>query len=221
MPVKKRKLEEKVLGESLLTSNPGTPQDFPWVGLCKQSDKQSILDHKYLCSDIMNTVQNLLQSQFPDINGLQETNLAPVKSNGKWVSNKGFLAQDAPSVQIHHNGTDHWVVSLQTSSKEIYFLDSMGLKVNTSLEYQLSEIYGQNKKNLSVKIPEVQKQEGCSDCGLFAIAFALEFCLTGFKGGTHIKFEQKYMRDHLIQCLEKGHFSQFPKKTIGRAPPLY
>jgi hypothetical protein len=39
--------------------------------------------------------------QFPDINGFQETTLAPVKSNGKWVSHNGFFPQDPPSVQIH------------------------------------------------------------------------------------------------------------------------
>jgi hypothetical protein len=41
------------------------------------------------------------------------------------------------------------------------------------------------------------------DCRLFSLANAVEFCQSGFKGGTHIKFEQKYMREHLVHCLEK------------------
>jgi hypothetical protein len=38
------------------------------------------------------------------------------------------------------------------------------------------------------------------------LANAVEFCQSGFKGGTRIKFEQKYMRGHLVHCLEKGNF---------------
>ena len=36
--------------------------------------------------------------------------------------------------------------------------------------------------------------------------------------GTHINYDEKYMRDHLIYCLERGFFSQFPKNRIGRVP---
>jgi hypothetical protein len=50
------------------------------------------------------------------------------------------------------------------------------------------------------------------------LANAVEFCQSGFKGGTHIKFEQKYMREHLVHCLEKGNFSAFPKNHVGFAP---
>jgi hypothetical protein len=25
-----------------------------------------------------------------------------------------------------------------------------------------------------------------------------------------------YMREHLVQCIEKGHFLQFPKSVIGK-----
>jgi hypothetical protein len=46
----------------------------------------------------------------------------------------------------------------------------------------------------------------------------VEFCQSGFKGGTHIKFEQKYMREHIVHCLEKGNFSAFPKNHVEFAP---
>ena len=51
---------------------------------------------------------------------------------------------------------------------------------------------------------------------MFAIAFAVEFCLTTYSGGLHVEFEQKYMRSHLIACLEKGEFSAFPKSKISK-----
>jgi hypothetical protein len=68
---------------------------------------------------------------------------------------------------------------IQIENGDIYFLDSLGLKINTSLEFQLCKIYGQNKNRILIKIPEVQKQENRIDCGLFAIANAVEFCNNG------------------------------------------
>jgi Ulp1 family protease len=53
-------------------------------------------------------------------------------------------------------------------------------------------------------MPEIHKQTNYIDCGLYAIANAVEYFLTGYTGGLHIKFDQKYMRDHLISCLEKN-----------------
>jgi hypothetical protein len=73
------------------------------------------------------------------------------------------------------------------------------------------------KQNL-IKLPETQKQDNSIDCGLFSLANAVEFCQSGFKGGTHIKFEQKYMREHLIHCVEKGDFSAFPENHVGFVP---
>ena len=107
-------------------------------------------------------------------------------------------------------------MSIQRENGDIYFLDSLGLKINTTLEFQLCKIYGQNKNRILIKIPEVQKQENRIDCGLFAIANAVEFCNNGFKGGTHINYDEKYMRDHLIYCLERGFISQFPKIVLAR-----
>ena len=50
-------------------------------------------------------------------------------------------------------------------------------------------------KKMLIKLPETQKQDNSIDCGLFSLANAVEF-----KGGTHIKFEQKYMKEHLVHC---------------------
>ncbi|CAG2188432.1 unnamed protein product [Mytilus edulis] len=200
------------------TKKTKTLSNLPWIGYCSQQHKQNILNNKYLCSDIIISTQNLLKFEFPEINGFQETTLAPVKVNGKWVSETGFQSQESPSVQIHHNGNAHWVLSLQTRDGNIYLLDSLSLNLTTSLEYQLTQIYGKDKKKLIIRIPDVQKQQNSIDCGLFAIANALEFCQTGFKGGTHITYEQKYMREHLIHCLENGKFTHFPKNYFGKTP---
>ena len=46
---------------------------------------------------------------------------------------------------------------------------------------------------------------------IYAIANAVEYSLTGYTGGLHIKFDQKYMIYHLISCLEKNQCRPFPK----------
>jgi hypothetical protein len=64
-------------------------------------------------------------------------------------------------------------------------------------------LFPERKKKL-IKLPEPQKQDNNIDCGLFSLANAVEFCQSGFKGGTRIKFEQKYMRGHLVLTFFKS-----------------
>ena len=53
-----------------------------------------------------------------------------------------------------------------------------------------------------------QNQVGGSDCGLFAIAFAVLICL-GMNPSKFI-YDQENMRRHLIECIENQKFSNFP-----------
>ena len=66
-------------------------------------------------------------------------------------------------------------------------------------------------------IPHVQQQKGDSNCGVFAIAFALHAILGDDM--TNIHFDQTVMRSHLLHCLQTKHFDRFPtvpkpKKSI-------
>ena len=54
----------------------------------------------------------------------------------------------------------------------------------------------------------VQNQVGCSDCGLFAIAFAVPICL-GMNPSKFI-YDQEKMRRNLSECLENKKNSNFP-----------
>jgi hypothetical protein len=47
------------------------------------------------------------------------------------------------------------VTSIQIDKTNIYLLDSLSLKLSTSLEMQLAQIYGQKRKNISIKIPDI------------------------------------------------------------------
>ena len=182
LPVKKHKIETVTVENNEIEKQNNDFQQ-QWIGYCKIQHKHEIICIEYLFSDVIITAQNLLTIQFPDINGFQETTLAPVKSNGKWVSHNGFLPQDPPSVQIHHNGNQHWVLSIQLSNGEIYLLDSLALNITTSLEYLLTQIYGQNcKKKLLIKLPETQKQDN-SRLWIIFFGQCSRIFQSGFKGG--------------------------------------
>ena len=93
-------------------------------------------------------------------------------------------------------------------------MDSLGMfmKMNVDSILQIAKIYqpATGASVLELHKLSVQQQHGTLDCGLFAIAFAVEVCL-----GNNVEvvsFKQKKMRSHLIDCLNKGIMSPFPKK---------
>ena len=66
-------------------------------------------------------------------------------------------------------------------------------------------------KIISIKILDIQQQDNSIDCGLFAIANMVEFCTNKYIGNLNLQFNTKYLREHLIFCLEQGHFRPFPR----------
>ena len=61
---------------------------------------------------------------------------------------------------------------------------------------------------------DVQMQQGCDDCGLFAIAFAT-LLARGEQPGSFF-YEQTVMRKHLIESLEKQNITAIPVQKIRR-----
>ena len=56
--------------------------------------------------------------------------------------------------------------------------------------------------------PHFQRQSGCDDCGLFAIASVYELCQG--EDPTILKFNQFQMRSHLLSCYFNEYISAFP-----------
>lgn len=172
----------------------------------------------------MFAVNTILRRQFPNINGIQDTKNTPffVEEKHLWNTSKHFKPQISPSVQIHFDGINHWTTSFSTTkdSEFVYYIDSLGANVKdlrNNVKIQLSQIYKSSSTVLQVKIPRVQQQPNSYDCGLFAIANAVEFCLAPDSFNTRVNFEVSKMRQHLIECLEKGVISRFPvEKATGR-----
>ena len=92
-------------------------------------------------------------------------------------------------------------------------------RIMDNTELQLSKIYSPCNTcpmwtSLQVEVVPVQQQEGINECGLFAIAFAMEECL-GRKSES-AEFDQLLMREHnMTKCLKEEYFTPFPKVTRG------
>ena len=94
-----------------------------------------------------------------------------------------------------------------------------GKTLTTSVEIQMSLIYGKGKTVVPVKILKVQ-QQNLIDYGVFAIAFMVEFCFNNFIGRDNVNFDTYTMHDHLIKCIESQQFSPFPKTKPTRTKVL-
>jgi hypothetical protein len=62
-----------------------------------------------------------------------------------------------------------------------------------------------------------QRQNGTSDCCLFALAFATALCCD--KNPSIVKFNQKQMKCHLKDSLENGVISKFPSTPQRQTAP--
>ena len=83
-----------------------------------------------------------------------------------------------PFVQIHHTEY-HWVTSACLPDSKIILMDSAyANSFSDSLKIQLTQLYQRkNDTPLKIYVAKVQQQKkGSGDCGVFAIASAVEFC---------------------------------------------
>ena len=182
------------------------------------ADKEILENNLWLNDKHMSATLKILREQF-NINGLQDTTKIPFyqETSQSWNTENRFLPQSAPSVQIHFDGNNHWATSIQSAKEPdtVYYVDSLGDNIKHlkfSVQIQLSQIYHNNRDVLNVKIPRCQQQPNGNDCGLFAIANAVEFCFNTGNVNFNYAFKVDDLRSHLADCLENGKFTKFPKQ---------
>ena len=99
-------------------------------------------------------------------------------------------------------------------------LDSMSLflTLNNTTVLQICQIYRvpDCNKELEIVNVSVQQQKGGSDCGVFAVAYAVDVCLG--KNPQYSVFDQTKMRPHLFECLSQGVLKPFPKGSSESLP---
>ena len=158
--------------------------------------------------DIVNACQQLLSRQFSSLRGLQSVNL------GRTLA---FNIERGEFVQILHTGQGHWVTisTIGCTTGEVNVFDSLPPAPTTDLLNQIAAILCTPKDTIKVKYIDVQMQEGYSDCGVFAVAFAT--ALANGKQPGSCFFKQEIMRDHVMKCLQEQNVTMFPVKKTRRA----
>ena len=89
-------------------------------------------------------------------------------------------------------------------------LSSSSIKTSRDIIMQIAKIYPTVKSTLQINRLSVQQQIGIHDCGIFAIAYAVETC-----HGNDVQksiFDQKSMRKHLHDCFNYGVITSFPQQ---------
>lgn len=153
-----------------------------------------------LLSDLpINLAQHFLQSQFPQIEGLQSTLLQSKKRPPS-----GRLKNQ---LQIVHGHRNHWIVvsSIKCEDGAVNVYDSLYDSLDASTREVVFNLFGR----VGLNFVRTQKQSGGRDCGLFAIANA-----TAIANGIDplkLKFNQGAMRSHLVSCFKNKTMTLFPQ----------
>ena len=121
-----------------------------------------------------------------------------------------------PFVQIFNQNGSHWVVAstIGCNAGCVRLYDSSLRKETCEATKKILFMLVQTTGSLTVDVMNVQQQEGGSDCGLFAIAFATS--LVFGQCPTLWRYTQKSMRKHLMDCLEKKDICPFPSRAVNR-----
>ena len=197
LKIKRRKVV-KVFTEKELS--PKNEVNTFWVEPLKLTvnDKQNILTNKELDDFVIYTSLKLIQRQFPMI----------VIQSPSVCTAAGYDYCSHETIQIAHNGEHHWVL-LSSLKGEINIFDSLNTNTTLSLINQIKALFSPNASVPKFDQIYCHRQHGMTDCGLFAIAYAIDI-LSGIKP-NEIIYDQSKFRKHLIRCLENGIMKQFPK----------
>ncbi|XP_078679555.1 polycystin-2-like [Branchiostoma floridae x Branchiostoma belcheri] len=172
-------------------------------------DKLALTSDEMLTDDHIQAAQRLLHHQYPALQGLED----PVVG----LCEDGFAKMTGRGLQIHHNSRKHWVLSSYTDG-QVRLYDSLGAAMTTSLQIQLYQSYGafadQERNVLTIILPEVQRQKNVVDCGMFAIAWAVD--IAEGRDVSSIAYDDRKMRSHLVMCFKQGRLTRFPHLSSHR-----
>ena len=117
-----------------------------------------------------------------------------------------YIPSDKISINIHHT-YDHWITTVyKPQTRTVYVYDSLRSQNRISrIRNDINMLYG---SRLNIQYPMVTLQQGTTDCGAFAIAFAFSI-LVGIPPETQV-YDVNLMRNHLRSVLQSGCLLPFP-----------
>ena len=170
---------------------------FPGTRILLFSEDKLVIEGQCQLNDRhINFVQAILRAQFPKCNGLQN----------KLLQNQVRLTIANKMVQILHVRNNHWVVisNLHCSGNDLKMYDTVYDDIDSSTMALLNSMF-EESINVSM-VPQIQKQKGDLDCGIFSAAIATSL-LHDLSTGP---YQQSLLRPHLIACFENKEIIPFP-----------
>ncbi|XP_066291574.1 polycystin-1-like protein 2 isoform X1 [Branchiostoma lanceolatum] len=182
--------------------------EWPSVKLSVHNE-MALIYLQMLTDDHIQAAQMLLRRQYPALQGLEGPAVG--------LCDDGFVKMTGKGLQIHHNNHQHWVLSSYTDGK-VCLYDSLSVPMTPSLQIQLYQSYAafadQTRNTLTVFLPDVQHQKNVLDCGLFAIAWAVDIAEGQDVSG--VVYDNRKMRSHLKTCFKQGNLTPFPRLSSTR-----
>ena len=198
----------------IISDSPCSPTVYWIAKLNLTPDDRAILQEGGQLNDkIIAGVGMILESQFPELPQFQLTLYTQAIEN-LHPAEEGSL--------FFHNFSNHWAVS-HLAEGRVHLYDSLqSKKIVPELQKQLATLYGHfaDEKGLRVFVPQVQLQRGATDCGCFAVAFAVSLLFGD--DPSSLLYNQKEMRGHIKECLLAELFTPFPanEKKARRKPTI-
>ena len=197
----------------------GDPADSPQMSMDLTADERcSPPKKKQKCFDIenilldcelsdieVNHAQHLIKLQFSHLTGLQSTLLQEKLLTG--TSEKSEFKNKLQIIFCKER--KHWILAttIGCCNNEVKVYDSLYSFLDKDSLDIVENLFVCEGVKPVIKMARCQKQKGSKDCGVYAIANA-----TALAFGTKLVFFQDTMRDHLINCFNKGKMSPFPCK---------
>jgi len=170
---------------------------------------EKVSSGQWLNDVVMQKVNEMIKVQYPSIRGLQD----PLNSKRKSMLSPVPVDNNCTSVQIHHNGCKHWVLSTSIGN-DVFLYDSLNEKPSENLKDQLFSCYSNCQEDGRLKVckKRVFLQTGGEDCGLYCIAYAVD--IVNGRSPESILYDQDVMRKHLLDCIAKDNLTPFPEREI-------
>jgi len=159
---------------------------------------------------LINAGLSLLRQKIPNIVGLK--NVVSVRTSGFSEEHR-----EDEFVQIINCFDNHWICITNKNCKqnEVKVYDSMRTgDVCINGKEIITLLVKTSRKYLSLTFPDVQQQQGGSDCGLYALAFSYSLC-SGIDP-ARLSYHQNEFRSHYLRCLENEEITDFPHDEITK-----
>ena len=171
-------------------------------------DMDNLENDTDLTDTIIYLAQEILQDQFPNMEGLEDPVLGPVL---KFSEHRGEF------VQILYTGGHHWVTvsNIGCQKGDINYFDSFSSGKPTSLvSKQIARMLHEEGPRIKIVVQPVQQQTNLVDCGVFAIAFATS--LVNAEDPCKVQYDHTLLRSHLKESLMSSNLELFPKAQGSR-----